>query len=202
MFIDSTTLPENTAIEADVCIVGAGAAGITLARDLAGGSLRIAVFESGGFDFDPETQDLYDGDVVGQPFTPLEMDRLRYFGGTTNHWAGSCHPFRASDFEGWPFQRDVLEPYYRRAQEICQLGPYTYEPEDWTAEDELPLDFGPGARFQSGVFQFSPPTRFGEVYRQDLETASNVSVYLNANLVNIETNDIGKRGVRSCIGLS
>lgn len=189
MFIDATTLPENNEIEADVCIVGAGAAGITLARDLSDSSLRIALFESGSFEFDQETQDLYDGDVVGQSFTPLEVDRLRYFGGTTNHWAGSCHPFDPIDFEGWPYQQDVLDPYYRRAQDICQLGPYTYDPADWTADDKLPLDLGPGARFQSGVYQVSPPTRFGQVYRPDLETANNVSVYLNANLINIETNE-------------
>jgi choline dehydrogenase-like flavoprotein len=189
MFFDSTTLPENTVIEADICIIGAGAAGITLARDLAGGNRRIAVFESGGFDFSQETQQLYDGEVVGQPFTPINADRLRFFGGTTNHWSGSCRPFDEADFEGWPFERSALEPYYRRAQDICQLGPYTYAPEDWMTEETPPLDFGPQARFRSGVFQFSPPTRFGPVYRQDLEAASNISVYLNANLVTIETND-------------
>jgi choline dehydrogenase-like flavoprotein len=189
MFIESTTLPENTKIDADVCIIGAGAAGITLARDLAGSSRRIAVFESGGFDFSQETQQLYDGETIGQPFTPINVDRLRFFGGTTNHWFGSCRPFDASDFEGWPFGRDVMDPYYRRAQEILQLGPFAYEPEDWITDETHPLDFGPAARFLSGIFQFSPPTRFGTVYRQDLDAASNVTVYLNANLVNIDTND-------------
>ena len=189
MFIDSTSLAENSTIEADVCIIGAGAAGITLARDLAGGARRIALFESGGFDFSQDTQQLYDGEVIGQPFPPLNADRLRYFGGTTNHWSGSCRPFDASDFEGWPFESNAVETYYRHAHEILQLGPFTYEPQDWITDQTRPLDFGPTTRLRNGVFLLSPPTRFGTVYRQDLEAANNVSVYLNANLVNIETNN-------------
>jgi choline dehydrogenase-like flavoprotein len=189
MFIDSTTLPDNALIKADICIIGAGAAGITLARDLAGGNRRIVVFESGGFDFSQETQHLYDGEAVGQPITPINADRVRYFGGSTNHWAGSCRPFDASDLEGWPFESTALEAYYRRAQEILQLGPFSYEPQDWATDQTRPLDFGPAARFRTGVFQNSPPTRFGTVYRQDLAAANNVSVYLQANLNNIETND-------------
>jgi choline dehydrogenase-like flavoprotein len=86
MFIDSKTLPENTTIEADVCIIGAGAAGITLARDLAGSNRRIAVFEGGGLDFEQETQQLYQGEIIGRPYDPLDIERLRFFGGNTNHW--------------------------------------------------------------------------------------------------------------------
>lgn len=189
MFIDSTALPEHTKIEADVCIIGAGAAGITLARDLAGSNRRIAVFESGDFTFSQETQQLYDGEVVGGIFPPLKGDRLRFFGGSTNHWAGSCRPFDASDFEGWPFGYSAMEPHYRRAQDICQLGPFTYETADWQTDQARPFEFGPAPPLRTGVFQYSPPTRFGEVYRPDLEAAKNVSVYLNANLINIETND-------------
>ena len=65
MFIDARTLPEETTIEADICIVGAGAAGITTARDLASANVRVAVFESGGFDYDARTQALNEGEVVG-----------------------------------------------------------------------------------------------------------------------------------------
>src|ERR1700693_5107116 len=61
MFIDSRTLPENTEVQGDVCIIGAGAAGITLALDLASGNRRIVVFESGGFAFSPAAQRLYCG---------------------------------------------------------------------------------------------------------------------------------------------
>src|SRR6185312_9737356 len=96
--IDARTLPEGTNLEADVCIIGGGAAGITLARDLAGGGRKIIMLESGGFEFSEKTQELYDGATVGQPLHPLMVERLRFFGGSTNHWAGGCRPFDAEDF--------------------------------------------------------------------------------------------------------
>lgn len=199
MFLDARTLGDGSLIEADICIVGAGAAGITLARDLADGKRRVMLLESGGLDFDQETQELYQGRSTGQAFTPLVADRLRYLGGTTNHWSGSCHPFDPIDFEpreyvsasGWPFGRDTLEPYYRRAQELCQLGPFTYEPKDWTASDSGVLDLGADARLTTRIYQYSPPTRFGEVYRQDLATRQDLSVCLHANAVAIETDTAG-----------
>lgn len=189
MIVDAKTLPKNFQIEVDTCIVGAGAAGITLARDLGGRNRSIALIESGGFEYDADTQALYSGAVVGHPYTPLDRDRLRFLGGTTNHWEGACRPFDALDLEGWPFGADVMDPYYRRAQEICQLGPYTYDPKDWATEAALPLQLDAGANMKSGIFQVSPPTRFGTAYRGDLNSTQNLTVYLNANLVEIKTNE-------------
>src|ERR1039457_3610810 len=189
MFVDARTLPQRFAIDADICIVGAGAAGITLARDLSGGNRRIAVLESGNFDFDPDTQKLYAGEVVGVAYPPLDRDRLRYLGGSTNHWDGSCRPFDALDLADWPIGPQVLEPYYRRAHDICQLGPYTFDPQDWSTPEARPLQLGPGTKLKNGLFQYSPPTRFGTVYRNDLAAAEGVTVYLNANVVQIDTNE-------------
>jgi choline dehydrogenase-like flavoprotein len=189
MFVDARTLSQRFVIDADVCIIGAGAAGITLARDLSGGSRKIALFESGNFDFDADTQKLYAGEVVQQAYIPLDRDRLRYFGGSTNHWQGSCRPFDALDLADWPFGPEVLEPYYRRAHDICQLGPYTFDPADWSTAEARPLELSQGSGLKSGVFQYSPPTRFGTVYRNDLAAAAGVTVYLNANLVQIESDE-------------
>ena len=196
MFVDARTLPPKFVIDVDICIVGAGAAGITLARNLSGGNRRIALLESGNFDFDANTQKLYAGEVVGQAYTPLDRDRLRYLGGSTNHWQGSCRPFDALDLADWPFGVDELAPFYRQAHDICQLGPHTFEPLDWSTDEARPLELGEGASLKSGVFQYSAPTRFGTVYRNDLAAAPGLTVYLNANLVQIDTNDAGS-GVTS-----
>ncbi|MFZ3032539.1 MAG: GMC family oxidoreductase, partial [Parvibaculum sp.] len=87
MFIDGRQVPDGTIIETDLAIIGAGAAGITIARELIGSDISIALIESGGLDFEPETQELYEGESVGVPYT-LDTSRLRYFGGSTNHWGG------------------------------------------------------------------------------------------------------------------
>ena len=189
MFLDARQLPQNSTVEADICIFGAGAAGITLARALAGANLHIAVFESGGFEFDVDTQNLYAGDVVGHSITPIDLDRLRYLGGSSNHWQGSCRPFDAFDLEDWPIGLDVLEPYYRQAQEVCQLGPYSYDPLNWVSDEARPIDTRSGDSLKNSMFQYSPPTRFGTVYRDELAAARNLTVYLNANLTGINTND-------------
>ncbi len=203
MFVDARLLPQDTEVEADICIFGAGAAGITLARALSGGSRKIVVFESGGFDFDIDTQNLYAGDVIGFSYTPIDRDRLRFLGGSTNHWQGSCRPFDAFDLDDWPIGLDVLEPYYQQAQQVCQLGPYTYNPQDWSDSEARPISTIGTDSLKTSLFQYSPPTRFGTVYRNDLATAGNLTVYLHANLVNIDTNDAasGVTGAQiACLG--
>jgi choline dehydrogenase-like flavoprotein len=189
MFINAKDLTPDAAIAADVCIVGAGAAGITLAMALTDSGYTIAVFEGGGMNFDADSQNLYTGSIVGRVYAPLDRDRLRFLGGSTNHWAGSCRPFSASDLADWPIGLDALEPYYPRAHQLCQLGPYTYDVKDWASADARALEAAAGSTLRSGVFQYSPPTRFGEAYRQQLAAAKNVTVYLNANLLDIHTNE-------------
>ena len=134
MLIDAESLEAQTQKAGyDVCIVGAGAAGITLALELARqGGVRVCLLESGDFEFDAQTQALYKGEVVGHPYYDLDILRLRFFGGTTNHWAGACRPLDPVDFErrdgvpesGWPFGSEELNPYYARAHQIVGLGPF------------------------------------------------------------------------------
>ena len=71
MIIDARTVPPGTIIETEVCIVGAGAAGITLAREFIDAPFRVALLESGGMEFDPDTQELYEGQSIGLPFDDL-----------------------------------------------------------------------------------------------------------------------------------
>src|SRR5437762_2126045 len=129
MFIDASQVRPDSVIEADICIVGAGAAGITLAREFINQSQSICVLESGALQPEAETQALYRGKNIGHRYFDLESARLRYFGGTTNHWAGNCRPLSSIDFEerewvphsGWPFDSQHLAPFYERAQPICQI---------------------------------------------------------------------------------
>lgn len=196
MFLDARSLPEGEALSADICIVGAGAAGITLACELAGADFRVLLIESGGFDYAADTQDLYAGEVVGAEYFPLDAERLRYFGGSTNHWDGFCRPLDPLDFEershiaqsGWPFSRSDLDPYYVRAQTVLQLGPFKYDAVDWTMPSTPPLPLA-GGRIGSGIFQCSPPTRFGKEYRDAIRGAPNVTALIEANLVEIETSE-------------
>ncbi len=198
MHTDARTLENGTLIQGDLCIVGAGAAGISIAREWANSPLNVVLLEGGGFDFEPEMQALYRGDIVGQPYYPLQAARLHYFGGTTGHWAGFCSTYDPIDFEtrswvphsGWPIRREELDPFYARAQKVLELGPYEYDAKDWVKRDKnlepLPLD--PNAVWTK-MWQFSPPTRFGTKYRDEIVNSRNVHLYTHANVCEIEAND-------------
>ena len=198
MIIDARQVEAGAVLRAHVCVIGAGAAGITVARRLRGTGTSVLVLESGGFELDESTQSLYEGAVTGEPMRffntspTLDFMRLRWFGGTTNHWGGWCRPLDAADFErrdhvpgsGWPFGLDHLDPWYAEAQKVCQLGPYRYDAEWWTERGagRAVLDT---EQLRSVVFQFSPPTRFGEVYRPELTSAADITVCLWANVVDL-----------------
>ncbi len=182
-------------IDCDVCVVGAGAAGIAIALRLDKAPFRVCLIESGGLEFDQAVQSLYEGESVGRETASPMGCRLRYFGGTTNHWQGWCAPFEANDFEvrdwvphsGWPISKKDLDPYYAAAQQILELGAYRYEHGQFPIEDPDVPTFEPN-NVRVRYWQYSPPTRFGDRYREQLQRSAHVEVILNANLIRIQTN--------------
>jgi choline dehydrogenase-like flavoprotein len=196
MIRDLDQRDESGDIEADLCIIGAGAAGITLARALRDSGLDIVLLEAGGLEIEAESQEVYEGDIVGLDYYPIDTTRLRYFGGSTNHWSGRCMKLDPIDFKtrpwipnsGWPIGRGALQPHYETAQEIVELDYRLEHNQFWEQFDVEPPGFDP-SRLIKTTDQRSPPTRFGEVYREDLETAERVTVWLHANLLEIAAND-------------
>ena len=114
-----------------VCIVGAGAAGITLARALTRSGQDVILLESGGLDYEGSSAELNVGINVGEDYYDLKHARLRFFGGTTAIWGGRCAELDPIDFErrswvphsGWPIPYDEISPYYERARQVFGLAP-------------------------------------------------------------------------------
>src|SRR5947208_170584 len=119
MLSELSTIPAGTTLEADLCIIGAGAAGITIAREFIDSPYRVILLESGGVRREPAIQQLYSGINIGQPYQRLDECRTRRFGGSTNCWGGICTPLNPIDFEkrswvpwsGWPLDPSELAPY-------------------------------------------------------------------------------------------
>lgn len=193
MHIDARDIEQNSTVESDICIAGAGAAGITMALRLAGTGLDVCLLESGELDTSGEARDLYAGKNVGRSYYPLSASRLRFFGGTTNHWAGYCRPLDSIDFEerswvpysGWPISRTDLEPYYREARRICKLSSFdlSHWEDVFDQFERWPLN---SLRLQTQAFQVKP-LRFGKTYRDDIIKAPNITLITHANLTEIET---------------
>ncbi|WP_321839368.1 GMC family oxidoreductase [Paraburkholderia bannensis] len=192
MIVDARDIAAGTLLRADLCIVGAGAAGITLALALEDSGLEVIVLESGGDSASPGTQQLYAGTVADTHLhPPADTGRVRRFGGSTTLWGGRCMPLDALDFEprehiahsGWPISLADLLPFYAQANALCEAGEFTYTVEGAFVEPLRPMIGGLAhERFTTDTLErFSCPTDFGRRYRTRLER-SRVRVIQHANL--------------------
>ncbi len=196
MLIDMREVSNGRSLAATVCIIGAGVAGITIARELEKQGIDTCVLESGGLVADDATRDLARGEAIGLDYLFADGCRGRYFGGSSNCWGGWCRPLDAWDFErrdwiphsGWPFGLDELDPWYRNAHEVLKLGLVNFEPLFWELAigrkdvRRMPLCTGD---VRDTISQFSPPVRFGRQYRTELSRARFVRVFLHANVTQI-----------------
>lgn len=107
---------EQTELETDVAIVGAGAAGLILASSI---TRKVTVIESGNFRMDPARDLEFRPLLSGEPLD-LEYPRIRLIGGATALWTGRCTELDPIDFEkrpgishsGWPISGANLRYWY------------------------------------------------------------------------------------------
>lgn len=192
MILDADTIENGACLRADVCVVGGGAAGISLALGLSGQGLSIILLESGRMDQDAATQALYAGEVADERLhSPADKYRQRRLGGSTAIWGGRSMPFDPIDFEtrpqvpasGWPISYEDLLPFYPEANALSEAGRFAYEAEDALGSVAPPMIRG----FQSdvvrtgGLERFSCPTNFGRRYERRLRVAPDIQVLLGAN---------------------
>jgi len=172
----------------DVCICGTGPAGITTARKLAARGKKVLLLEAGGLNFSDVSQDHYRGTNVGHTVW-LETSRLRYLGGSSNHWAGLCALLDPITFEahntnglpGWPISYEEVISNLDEAKEILDI-----------AGKDLSRSKQPGFAsplFDRYGFAESAPTRFFEKYGSELRQSPHIDVFYNANLVDITLTD-------------
>ena len=210
MHVDARNIEEGTVLKSDLCLVGAGAAGITIARHLAGSSVEVCLLEQGGLEPSQETGAEPIVENEGLPYRSLPTAEDRRFGGATNRWGGLCAPLDPIDFEerswvphsGWPLDRSDLDPFYADAQEVLQLESNRYDPGYWAEAVDAYRPFLNGSsRLVNHVVQFSnaqcgrngragsprEATRLGERYRNELLEAQNVTVVTHATVAELRT---------------
>lgn len=197
MILDANSIDNEARLAADVCIVGGGAAGISLALALSGQGLDIVLLESGHDGLHEATQSLYDGEVTDEKLhSPADKYRQRRFGGSTTTWGGRCMPFDAIDFEkrdwvpgsGWPISLDDLLPFYPEANRLAEAGRFTYIDKDAFDPGIPPLfrGFDSSIVRTDGLERFSCPTNFGRRYARRLRVAKDIRVLLGANCTGLE----------------
>jgi len=182
--------------DVDVCIVGGGPAGISLALRLERCGLSILLLESGGHRETERSRDLNRG--ASDPrdsHEPLEENRRRQWGGASAAWGGRCIPFDAIDFQkrawvdssGWPLTRADLEPFYRQAMVLCEAGVMSFDAREAlpAARELLPGLDGDGV-VSYPLERWSPPTHFGKRYRKRLAASPRVRVVMNATCTHVQ----------------
>ncbi len=196
MITNADSISNGACLHADVCVIGAGPAGIALSLDLSERGFSVLMLESGFMKEDSKTQQLYEGEVANDRLhSPPDKYRQRRFGGSTAIWGGRCMPFDPLDFEtrdhvphsGWPISYEDLLPYYPRANELSEAGRFSYRAEDALGANVLPLIRGFDSQrvLTNGLERFSCPTHFGSRYAKQLRLAPYVKVLLGANCTGI-----------------
>ena len=202
--LDARKAEPGTTIEADVCVVGAGAAGITLAGALAKGRTRVCLVEAGGSTPDEDTQALHELDSIGQPVRENFMARARYLGGTCNLWAGRSMRLSPDDLaprswvpdSGWPIAGEELADDYREAGRVLDLpDERSFQRELWQGRlrpDEAQLLSREGLVPAISLWARST-VRFGRKYGRALKRSRDVQVLLHANATELTTTSDGTR---------
>ncbi len=177
------TLPP---FDADVCIVGAGAAGIVLAAELSRQGKRVLLLESGGSKEEEVIQQLNSSERTGQPLKAVHPGRFRALGGTTIRWGGQIQEMQEQDFDrrpgiagsGWPISKSVLQPYYMRALQAEGLSDVLQTDEEvWRRAGSRPPEFGEG--LVPYFTRWCPEPNFARLYRDTL-ASPNICVVLHA----------------------
>ena len=200
MHQDARYMDNDSVIDGDICIIGAGAAGISIALEWDNLPYKVILLEGGGLEYDDRVQELFRGKTTGQRYYPLKSSRLHFFGGTTGHWGGLCSIFEPSAFEkrdwisesGWPFPATELGPYYQRAHKRLELGEYSFEVDHWIGKNAsltpLPLN---KEVFYNKIWRYCVPEamKFGKKFRDNIIRSKNIQLFTYANVVNLETSD-------------
>ncbi|MEO6269236.1 MAG: GMC family oxidoreductase [Lautropia sp.] len=205
MLIDGRTVARDSCIECDLCIIGAGPAGLAAAQEFFGQDLRVCLVESGDFEPDPATQALADCEVTENddlyPNPIYAHDRR--IGGTASQWdvmldsGPHLHltPLDPADLRarswvahsGWPVEYSTLRTYYARAQSLCGAGGFDYDPASWSDESTGPFSFDSG-RVVSKMLATGPQAQFLKALPRRVAASRNIRLLTWSNAVELVTN--------------
>ena len=195
MITDFLKLKNTENLSADICIVGAGAAGMAMAEYFLNKNRRVLVIESGNFKFDQDIQNYYKTENTGLKFDGAFDGRFRTMGGSTTRWGGQALPLTQLDFKkknwinntGWPIEKEDLDPYYKKALKFLNVDNLDFDDQIFKKLKIKPLNFN--GTFNYHVSKWSPNPNLRNVYKKQFEESQNVEILLNANLLEIQLSD-------------
>jgi choline dehydrogenase-like flavoprotein len=195
VLIDTRELKSPHNYVADICIIGAGVAGIVLANELINSGKSIVVLEAGGRKLNDQIQQFYRAQSFPDSFSDPTESRLRVLGGSCNIWENSTERLDNIDFlnrdwvsdSGWPIGYADIEPYYPAAEHYCGVGRDGYDADQWFGTEGFEdVRAGSNVLVPTLVKSALPPTRFFDKYGEQLTSQSNVQVFSHAALTDMD----------------
>jgi choline dehydrogenase-like flavoprotein len=198
MIEDFRALDASVPLSADVCVVGAGAAGIVLATELSKAGLHVMMLESGDVRPKKIDQALNTGEVVGQRYAGLTNGRMRALGGATRLWFGQCIRLEEIDlakrhwvpYSGWPISMEDLAPWYQRAEQFFELEGERYDEQIYRN-----LGMSPPAWYDGELCThftiYTPRIDLGRLLYREIKENMGIRLLLNANVVEVAVNEGG-----------
>ncbi len=183
MLIDANELDGQAPLAADVCVVGAGPAGLAIASALARADIPTIVLEQAG-----------QGAIGGNSLRWLiELGKRSKNGVRLAPLPPETFdPRPGLDLPGWPIAAADLAPYYRRAQQVFGLSPFGFAAGDWEepGAQRLPL---PEDRLATSMYQFAEGRAVHEDLLRGLVDAEQVRIVHGAVVREVTTTDGGTR---------
>jgi len=194
MICDLNDYEDNATIATEICIVGAGVAGLTIAREFLGEGREVLILESGGKKDESRTQRLYESDVAGMPHEGVHNGRFRIFGGSSTRWGAQLMTFESLDFsdrayvgcDAWPISFQTVCDYYRRAEDVLSVNSLSYEEDLWSGFKAKPLEFDRRKlKYRFSKWASFKNRNLAKSIGADCASSRNVTVLLHANLMEV-----------------
>ena len=200
MLADGRTVPQDEVVRTDICVIGAGPAGIAVSRELTKAGLEVLLLERGP---DQREGPPVPADSATNVGIPYDVNRalLSGVGGATHRWHldtplgsgfGRIRELDDVDFDvrswvarsGWPISKDHLRPFYPRARSLFSSAWPSDTPEsEW--DSEFKNDSFANETVETRIFHFVNSGVFAGELRHELEISQNVLLLSNSAVTEI-----------------
>jgi choline dehydrogenase-like flavoprotein len=200
MIFDGNSLPEAAQLDADLCIIGAGVAGLAIAYQLLSSRGKIILLESGDTKPEAAIQELYKEAANGCAYQDPRQTRQRQLTGTAAIWNTRVENESGAKFipldpldlakrdwvpnSGWPLEPTVITDALARAHQLLGLGPVAYDSDSWDTHDAAAWNLA-GGKICSGVYQVKTGKLFQETIPNLIRESQNVNIYTRSSVTNI-----------------
>ena len=176
----------------DVCVVGAGPAGLAAAFACAERGRSVAILEAGGLKAGPVSY-LSLNNITPHAHDTIEVILRAGLGGTSSAWGGTCVPYDPADFAdqwwdrsvSWPIAFSEMAAWYREAAQFLGLhGAADFEDGYGAVGDTLDL---------AQCHRLAAQPNVGKHYEDALRRSGTIDLFLETALTALRCDAQGVR---------